>query len=167
MKKLLLLLSVFILSFSLQAQDNEKAKLFFKQDEQTIKTLFDDILTESGKTFSFQGSSSSQGRYMFRYLDESTREADKKRFVIFSTNKYSTGNADLEIKGTDYYVFSIVSGVFLDFAGFWIKYINPNETPESLSAKGKDKYIVKFDDGKQETLQLLKQHDGSWIIRGY
>lgn len=123
-------------------------------------------MNESGKTFSFDGVKFSQGSYNFEFFDESTRGTGSPRYVYFYTNKYNTGNPDLEIEGDDFFTLAIAKGKFLDFANWWIKYINPNETPESLSAKRKDKFTFTDDAGKEQTLQLLKSGN-EWIIRGY
>ena len=162
MKKLFLFICLLLPSL-LFAQDSEKIKLFFNQDEETAKAFYQSILDESGKTFSFDGVESTQGYHLFKYFDESTRGTDSPRYVYFYCNKYNIGgNTDLEIKGKDVYSLSQAKGKFLDFAKWWIKYINPKETLESLSEKGKDKAACI--DGE---IQLLKQFDGSWIIRGY
>lgn len=167
MKKIILLLIVTCsFAVSSMAQDLDKAKLFFKQSENSSKEFYESILNESNKTFSFDGIKFSQGRYSFKFFDESTRGTDNPRYIYFYTNKYNTGNKDLEIDGVDLYTLSLAEGKFLDFANWWIKYINPKETLESLSSKGKDKFIFTDDDGKNQTLQLLKQ-DNRWIIRGY
>lgn len=148
-------------------QDIQKANLFFSQDEEIIKSFFQSVLNDSEKTFSFEGVKYSQGYYQFKYFDESTRGTNVSHYVYFYCSKYEIGgNSDLEIKGNDVYTLSQGKGKFLDFAKWWIKYINPKETLQSLSEKGKDKFTFQTEKG-EETLQLLKQSDGSWIIRGY
>ena len=166
MKRLFLFI-LFLLPSLLFAQDIEKAKLFFKQNEEKAKTFYQSVLDESEKTFSFESVKYTQGYYQFKYFDESTRGTDNLHYVYFYCSKYEIGgNPDLEIKGDEVYTLSQGKGKFLDFAKWWIKYINPNETLESLSKKGKDKFIFQTDKS-EETLQILKQSDGSWIIRGY
>lgn len=148
-------------------QDIQKANLFFSQDEEIIKSFFQSVLDDSEKEFSFEGVKYSQGYYQFKYFDESTRGTNASHYVYFYCSKHEIGgNSDLEIKGTNVYTLSQGKGKFLDFAKWWIKYINPKETLQSLSEKGKDKYTFQTEKG-EETLQLLKQSDGSWIIRGY
>lgn len=151
----------------IHGQDYKKANLFFRQNEDTIQSFYQSVLDESEKTFSFDGVKYTQGYYQFKYFDESTRGTNSPRYVYFYCSKYEIGgNADLEIKGSNVYTLSQAKGKFLDFAKWWIKNINPKETLESLSEKGKDKFIFQTDKG-EETLQLLKQSDGTWIIRGY
>jgi len=162
MKKLLLFICLLSPSL-LFAQDIEKIKLFFNQDKETAEAFYQSILDESGKTFSFDGVESTQSRYQFKYFDESTRGTDSPRYVYFWCNKYEIGgNADLEVKGKDVYSLFQVKGKFLDFAKWWIRYVDPNETLESLSEKGKDDAAC-----LNGEVKLLKQLDGSWIIRGY
>jgi len=163
MKQIFILLFA---TFSLHSfsQNIEKASLFFSQDKQTLESFFQSILDETGKKFSFLGVEPSQGKYNFKFFDESTRGSDS-RSVYFYTFKLDTNNPDLEIEGPDLYTFGMAIGRFLDFAKWWIKYINPNETLESLSAKGKDKFVFKDNKGNSRTLQLLKYRE-HWMIRG-
>lgn len=166
MKKIISFLFLLI-PVLLFGQDIQKANLFFSQDEEIIKSFFQSVLNDSEKTFSFEGVKYSQGYYQFKYFDESTRGTNVSHYVYFYCSKYEIGgNSDLEIKGNDVYTLSQGKGKFLDFAKWWIKYINPKETLQSLSEKGKDKFTFQTEKG-EETLQLLKQSDGSWIIRGY
>lgn len=144
-------------------QETHKAGLFFKQDETTLKYFFQSILDESGKIFVFKGLKCTQGMCGFSYLDKSTENSDSPRYVYFYCDKYEIGgNADLETKGKNVYSLSIAEGKFLDFANWWIKYMNPNETIETLSLKEQDKYKT-----SDYTLRFLKQMDGYWIIRGF
>jgi hypothetical protein len=140
--------------------------MFHDQDSASIKNIYDLILSESKNKYSYDGAST-PGGYRFVYFDESTRGTNNPRYLYFHTRNYNTGNPDLEIKGDEKYTFSIVYGNFLDFANFWIKYINPNISIEKLSEKGIDEYTYKLN-GETRTL-LLKKDTGrktdNWYIR--
>lgn len=127
--------------------------LFFDQDSISIRKTYEMILSEAKNTYIFDHIYT-PGGYKFVFFDESTRDTIQPRYLYFHTNKYNTGNPDLEIKGIDKYTFFIAYGNFLDFAGFWIKYINPNITIEQLSENG-DEYTYKLN-GDKKTIRLKK-----------
>lgn len=167
MKTRILLLAMLLKVSLAFADDYDKATYLFYQPEDTIKAAFQSMLDESGKTFTFMNVRKGNERAQFTYIDEATRNEPRPHIVLFYCRLIMVGeNKDLEIEGTPVYSLSIAEGKFLDFARWWIKYIRPGETLETLSAKGKDKISV-MTEKTGEDLQFLKQNDGKWILRGY
>lgn len=163
---LITLLIALTCTINVIAQDADKAKLFFKQSKDAAQAFYQSVLDESDKTFSFIRAEESKHNCNFVFLDESTRGTNEPLFVYFRSNKYNIGNKDLEIESVDIYTLSIAHGRFLDFAKWWIKYINPNETLETLSKQRTSKFSFTDDEGTPQTIQLIKTFD-DWIIRGY
>lgn len=142
--------------------------LFISQDSISILKSYELILAEAKNPFSYHSTKFVRSQQIcgITYYDESTRGTDNDRYVVFATSVVNDGNADLEIKGKDVYSFTMAYGNFLDFAGFWIKYINPNITLEELSKNG-DRYVFLYNDEKRE-ISLRKQSDeNKWLLRNY
>lgn len=133
--------------------DTDFIERFFNQNESQMRETFDILLNCTGKEYTFENVSFSQGRYNFKYFDETTRGTNNQKYINFITNKYN-----------DLYSFSIVDGSFNDFSGFWIKYINPQISIDDLSKNG-DKCLYKSN-GKTQTIQLIKS-DNRWTLRNY
>ena len=96
------------------------------------------------------------------FLDESTRD-NIERYVTFVINENNTVNQDLEIPGKINYSLDIVSGKFLDFAGFWIKYINPKITIEELSKNG-DTYTHLINGRKRDIRLVKNNYENRWSL---
>lgn len=139
---------------------------FVEQDSLSILNAYKMIVAESKSKLIYYSNIKHLNSIGFRFIDEATINNEGKRYVAFVTNKYNKGNADLEIAGKDVFTFSVSEGRFLDFAGFWVKYINPNITIEKLAENKGDKYVYILNDEKR-ALTLTKRigADNVWVLR--
>lgn len=143
--------------------------LFISQDSISIFKSCELILAEAKNTFNYHSTKHNrkEKKCFITFFDESSRGTDQERKIIFVTSVTYTGNPDLEIHGENVYSLAWVEGKFLDFAGFWIKYINPNISLEKLSEKG-DIYTY-LHNGEKRDIRLVKLigDNNEWLLRNW
>lgn len=164
MKKSISIVILFLLCFSVYAQDLKNN--FFYTDEAGARELADSIAANARRALSYYDYDFNRHsqRAVFEYRESREKHETRLLFIFY---KMQIGeNKDLDIEGKTVYLFSEVEGRLTDLYSFWKKHINPNAPAiEQLAENKKDSYHTTLADGRKAEIKLYKMED--WHLQLY
>lgn len=146
----------------------EVMSMLLPQDSVSMLKTCELIVAEAKRKWSYHSTkiNRKQGECLVKFYDESAKSAEHEDYLSFLVSLTNDGNSDLEIEGEDFYSLAMVKGKFLDFAGFWIKYINPHITLNELAKNG-DKQTYMYGGEKRDVRLIKIDEPNKWMLRNY
>ena len=125
--------TILFLTFTIFVYSQTPLK-FIVDNTNDVRSLSDSIALRARGTYVFskQGVEETNGYEVLYKNKADSTDIMHVRFIL----RMSGANKDLEISGTPQYIFSNVSGKYLDLFPFWKTFINPSDNIEELSKKG-------------------------------
>jgi hypothetical protein len=160
MKKLILSIALLLIAIFI-ASAQQPLKVISLPNTDEVCAFTDTLASKASRKFSLNRQGVTSGHlYAVTYRD--TEPAKQYTSPIEMTYhfkiEYSGRNEALEIEGTPSYVFSRVSGRFLDIIPFWLTYVEPEANLEDLSRK---RQYLKEEVVGERRLQYILQVEGS------